>query len=276
MIEDPSPGSVLRNVALQRQRRPLVRPVPPAPVVAPITTEAPALVDERAEIPSAAPADRQTEDSGIDPRQAGWQAGFERGREEGYAAGFEEGQAAAEAAVQRVAEERIQEAVSLAVSRAEDAIDNRLQAIAALRQQIARALEDRLRDAEDDMVALAWETATRIIGSAMTDAQGVRSQLQQALDVWRGSVHLSVHLNPDDLAMIESKAADSTAAPRNSHLEIAFVGDPSIAVGGCLLRAAEGGLDARLDHQLELLKATLRSARERRRAAAVASDAEPS
>jgi flagellar biosynthesis/type III secretory pathway protein FliH len=74
------------------------------------------------------------------------------------------------------------------------------------------------------------------------------------------TVDLKVHVHPEDLAALHQAGLASSTWR--------WIGDPSVAMGGVVLRSDAGSLDARLGTQLEALRQRLVAARERRRTVA--------
>jgi flagellar assembly protein FliH len=140
-----------------------------------------------------------------------------------------------------------------------------------LLQQLPEAWEQHLRDAEDDMLVLVFETLCRIVGEQAVSSEGARAMLQRTVQAWHGRRPLSVHVHPDDLGALQSDAqlrqilsASGFATERQT---LRWVADPDVQMGGCRLRSEEGALDARLEVQLQAVRSTLSQARQARRLA---------
>jgi flagellar assembly protein FliH len=116
------------------------------------------------------------------------------------------------------------------------------------------------------MVALCFEAVCQMAGSAAATPDGLRQLLRQAAARLRTQRGLTVHLHADDLAML---AADPQGAGIDG---VQLVADPQVKLGGAILRAQQGSLDARLEAQLALLKDLLM---QQRRAHAQAIDSQP-
>lgn len=213
--------------------------------------------------------------------------------EEGLVAGYEQGCAAAMAAAvqeasrgqqevlaadrQRAMDEGLRDGYQQGLEKASAHGDRTLQAaLDELRgeqqeraqrfEQLLAALEDeldeRLAAVEDDMVALCHEVLCRMLGQAMTTPEAVRAMLGQVRGELRSQGQIAVHLHPDDWHLIRNSG---TLCALDG---IEWVADSAVALGGMLLRSPQGSLDARLEVQLENLKAALLTARSQRRTAA--------
>lgn len=193
--------------------------------------------------PPAADAFRQAFEQGLrEGREAGLRAGHEEGLRQGRAA------AAAE--------------VDAAVQQAVDAALQPLQQEHAALQELARGLAGASRQAaqlaQDEIVALCFETTCRLVGEAAVQPQAVRALVTRLIAGQADAQSLVLHLHPQDAALMEQGAvAAGTALP------VPCRPDPEVALGGCLLRTPRGGLDARLETSLGACKEALLAARAR-------------
>lgn len=199
----------------------------------------------RGEVRTQAP---QPEDLLAQAVQQGHVQGLRAGREEGLAAGYDaglqEGRAAAQAEIGAAAEAAALQAASALAQR-----ERQLLATASALQERA---SDLLARAEDEMVVLCYEVICRVLGAAALSREHVQSQVGAALAHWRGRRPLTVLLHPDDAALLELASAGAG---------VTWQADAQVELGGCILRDAQGALDARLEHVLEEVKAALCTAR---------------
>ena len=133
------------------------------------------------------------------------------------------------------------------------ALESQQQRVIALLTAVPAQIQARIDGAEDDLVALCFESVCRILGPAAVTAEGVRAQVAQARKGLQGQL-VAVHLHPDDLAMLRAGADNGDAA-------VQWVADPAVGIGGCILQSQQGGLDARLETQLRTLAELLTQAR---------------
>jgi flagellar assembly protein FliH len=183
--------------------------------------------------------------------QAARDEGLRQGREQGLRAGHEEGlrqgrDAAQAEAVATAAEAEVQAAAQRNQRQAQLA-----SALAALQV----AAEQWLTLAEEDLVALCYETVARVLGRAAVAPDSVRAQVLQLLAQWRGRGMPVLHLHPADAQLLEGLPSDRA---------FTCVADPEVGYGGCLVCGEAGALDARLDRILEEVKAALLAARNER------------
>lgn len=179
----------------------------------------------------------------------------------GYQAGYEEGlRAGAEAARAALHDARQELRATF-----EGAIA-RVQALAsALHDEVA----GRLDAAEEDMLALCHEVVARILGDAVVRPEVLRTLLQHATRELRGRPLVAVHLHPDDLDLLTQGSGDMRALQPDGARDapkVEWVASPGIALGGMVLHSPEGGLDARLETQLDALRQTVLHTRAARRA----------
>jgi flagellar assembly protein FliH len=191
------------------------------------------LVDRVARLAAADPdlVENATED--------GYRNGFASGQADGYAAGFAAGTAAAEevtAAAERQREQRLASAL-LTLDRAASAFNDR-QAVA-------------LHDVEDVVAAIAFELTRALVGRelAISTTPG-RDAIARALKLAPERVALTVRVHPDELGTIDT----AEVAPGR---DVTLVGDPTIALGGCIVDAGPCRIDAELEPALQRVRDAL-------------------
>ena len=178
------------------------------------------------------------EEAREEAREQGWREGHAQGLRAGHAEGLAQGQAAA--------------AVALAEALAKASAPLRQQErdwatlLASVQQQARRMAEA----VEAEAVALCFETICRVLGSALLTPAAVQAQVRALMAVWQQRGLVAVHLHPQDAARLPLPAGPCT-----------WVADPSVALGGCILRGSGDALDARLETIFYEVKAALLAAR---------------
>lgn len=169
---------------------------------------------------------------------SGHKDGLVKGQEDGFAKGYEDGVKKAEA----------QGEVAVASLRKSHL---RLQEIA---DAMERSLADVRRAAEEDVLLLCYEVLGRLLGNALTSPEGIRTYIAHALSAMGKAQHIDVHLNPLDIQLLtrSQESGDTVEQVWGRHVNL--VPDDDVRCGGCLVFTAEGGLDARFETQLELLR----------------------
>ncbi len=116
-----------------------------------------------------------------------------------------------------------------------------------------------LGDAEDDLVAIAYEAVCRVCGPALATPDGVREHVKLTLQQVRGRELVTVRLAAADV----EKLRELSAADRDiwDSRRVDLVADASLEAGGCVVETANGTLDAQLRRQFEQLLDVLTAAR---------------
>jgi flagellar assembly protein FliH len=162
------------------------------------------------------------------------------------AAAREEG--LAQGAAQALADARAQAAAELAQAIA--AAEAAAEALALARASLADGQEDML-------VEIAFGAVCRVLGAHGASRAGVTAQVRSLL-AQQAAGPVAVHLHPDDAEML---AQHGGIGP-----QVQLSADPAVELGGCLLVSERGTLDARLEVQVEALRAALLAVRARRSA----------
>ena len=167
----------------------------------------------------------------------------------------DEADAARDAAVQRGLEEGRKRGAEEVVK----SFEPELARLVAIAGKLEGAMAAGFQGLEEMAVAIAFEAVCKLMGSAAHTPQGIRALVDAAAQHALYSERVAVRLHPRDLAMLEDAGAlDKVLA---SGAAVAWSADQSIALGGCILDTGHGDLDARLETQLERLRATLVEAR---------------
>lgn len=160
----------------------------------------------------------------------------EAGRESGYQAGREEGRT-----------ELARQATHLS----------------ELMGQIAKANEERLSAAEEEIAEVVFASVAKILGDTLVSADAVIAVVRQSIKQLVTRERLAIHLSPEDKKLVDEVARPSEEALFGNGVEI--IADERIELGGCLLQSQTGGLDARLEVQMQQLRECLLSVAQRRR-----------
>lgn len=251
---------VVRDVVMRHEPRALVRPAraqAPGAIRSAVHAPPRSILQSMAHaVPEVEPAPSQD--------KARLEA-VEQGRKDGHAEGYREGLKRAEEAAGR----QLREAIEAAVDQAQKPLQEQARSMAALLDTLGRQVSDRVDAAQDEIALLAFDVACRVLGAHAVSREGVTAQLQRALDEWRGKQDLTIRLHPDDAALLQDDEALRQVlgdARPGQHIELQA--DAAVALGGCVLHSVEGGLDARLETQMDAFKVMLQQARATQRAAA--------
>ncbi|MFF1876461.1 FliH/SctL family protein [Leifsonia sp. NPDC058230] len=176
------------------------------------------------------------------------QAASETARSRGFAAGYADGLRAAaleQAAWADAAEaERVLESEAAAVRVAHVAATLRTAAV-----DLTECTVPVLAEAEQALLAAAFELAEAVIGSAQSDRlAAARAAVARVLDSEVAGEVGVVRLSPGDLEVL---------APLVSDGEVRFVGDPALAPGDAIGELPDGWLDARIRTALDRAREAL-------------------
>lgn len=130
--------------------------------------------------------------------------------------------------------------------------------VKSLALQLAQAKPDLVEQAEDEIVELAFAALCRILGERAASRDTLMQVVREAAAATREREHVGIRLHPDDLALL--RQGEDGPEPH-----VRYSADASIALGGCIVDSSTGTLDARLETQLERLRATLLAVRAARR-----------
>ena len=284
---------ILRDVALHSEVRRLFRPVKPVSRALTVGANVDAAVDSELRLPqgraveapdfSSMPAN-ELPPTPLDEQVNEVARRIEDARDSGYQQGLRDGAAKtqqsleerAEQLARDLSEERVREAMVSAERSAQTKSDRLQEELTAKRDAYARLLRSasaqigqRLKEMEDDVLVLAFAMVSKILGEHAATHAGLQQQIDRALQGWHASSAPLIHLNPDDFALIKAdpawEVAFSLSGQGSDSAVPQLVSDPSVSVGGCILRSLDGALDARLDVQIEAMKVALLQTRNARR-----------
>jgi flagellar assembly protein FliH len=167
----------------------------------------------------------------------------EEGQRSGRVEGLREGRAQAA--------EEVRQAVQRAVKEAGLQLRTEHERLACIAAHAQAALAEVVWAAQDESVALSYETLCGMLGASAVQPGAIRAQVAHLL-AQHGAPEVVLHVHPQDAELL--RGGVPAVAER-------IVADPEVALGGCILRTAAGALDARLDAMLEACKTVLREAR---------------
>lgn len=121
---------------------------------------------------------------------------------------------------------------------------------------LQQAVTQVARDAENTLIEIALTVAQKIVAEVPIDQKLVETNIRSALAQCDEATEFFIHLNPDDLALLQRHTSDLLSdAPKQEKMH--FVPSPEIARGGCLVRTQFGVIDARRETRLERVTQTL-------------------
>jgi flagellar assembly protein FliH len=221
-----------------------VRRPPPPPDAEP-ASKAPAAAPRAIEaVPAAAPAPdaawldaekKRIEDELRRELEARLESAADEARSRGHEQGVEQGKAEA-----------------LREAREHGAAATR--AIAA----IARCAEREIEGMHDLVVGVAFEAVCKLLGARALERDIVASAVREVMARVKQEEAIIVRLHPRDCASLRELAGDIGDEGR---FKVELVADEKITLGGCIVETEGGLLDARIETQMDRLRATLLKAR---------------
>ncbi len=110
---------------------------------------------------------------------------------------------------------------------------------------------------EIQMVELSLAIARRVIGEELkTGPDAVLSCIKSAMKKVIEGSSVRIHLNPDDMQLIEGKIKDNLQPPGGHQVEM--VSDATIGKGGCLIETEFGLIDATLESRWRAIEEEIR------------------
>ncbi len=175
---------------------------------------------------------------------------FEHARREGFTQGHAEGIPVGQERGRR-------EAFNTALENFQREQKQLIDSLQSLLKEVSAQREDRLRQAQDEILDFALDLAVRVtktVGEIHREA--VVANLRAALELVVGKSDLMVRTHPKDQDTLKKFMA-SADDPIHGFPHITIVEDPAIAPGGVKVISITQEIDATLDHQLDTIIRTL-------------------
>jgi len=173
-----------------------------------------------------------------------------RSHEEGFASGRSDGLKDADAEIER-----------RALERAEQMVVDKLNTLTPAMQAAATALL-----LERDQWRAEWETvgvrlsiaiAKKLLRKELAmDPDAAQASFTSVLELAAGQPHVSIHMHPDDIALL-GEHVDDVAAGLASCAKATVTADDTMMPGGCFVETQHGIIDGRIETQLERIASEL-------------------
>jgi flagellar biosynthesis/type III secretory pathway protein FliH len=138
-----------------------------------------------------------------------------------------------------------------------EAYDTQLEQLKNLVSNVRKNQENRILESEDDIVEIVFASVSKILGDAMIEPDAVISIVKQSINQLVSRDQLTIHLSAKDKRLIDSILSEREEPLFDDAVNI--VADERVQLGGCILQTNTGGLDARLEVQLQQLRDCLLS-----------------
>ena len=124
--------------------------------------------------------------------------------------------------------------------------------LSALRQAVSQVI----RESENALIAIAIETARRLVAGLPVSAEMVESAVREALTQAEDSGAFVIELHPEDLALLQ-QVKSPLLDERSGGERLQLQASSEVTRGGCLVRTRFGCVDARRETKLEQIRKAL-------------------
>jgi flagellar assembly protein FliH len=129
-----------------------------------------------------------------------------------------------------------------------------------LQQGVLQSLRDVLpqiaRECENTLIALALESAQKLVAGLPISAEVVEATVREALARVEATSELTVHLHAEDLEILR-RANSPLLLSDVAGARLRFQANREVSQGGCIVQTRFGTIDARRETKLELLRKAL-------------------
>ena len=129
------------------------------------------------------------------------------------------------------------------------------QLLQRLSQVVSTAAQEHaqsVRNLDETLLTLVMEVANAVLHrEARTAPETILSVVRGALSELSANSSVSIRINPLDLEMLEKQRLD-LGLPAS--IEVSFIGDAAISLGGCQIESGAGRVDATLEKQLARIR----------------------
>jgi flagellar assembly protein FliH len=131
--------------------------------------------------------------------------------------------------------------------------------VRSIATKLREAVDTQIHGVEDIAVSIAFEAICRVLGDAAVTREGITALVRQAATHATHTERIVARLHPADLqALRDTGGLDETLS---SGVAVSWVADERVVMGGCIVETDSGELDARLETQVDRLRAVLVAAR---------------
>jgi len=134
----------------------------------------------------------------------------------------------------------------------QSAIDKAARALQSAVTELVRLRQGDIEKMEAETVRLALAIARKIIGFEAERGTAIRHVVKAALEKVGDPRHLTLRLNPKDIAMVE-KFKQELLLGDDPDTICRIEPDETIDQGGCMLETQLGDVDARIDQQIQII-----------------------
>lgn len=123
-------------------------------------------------------------------------------------------------------------------------------------ESLRNAVPHVIQEAESALIALALETARRLVANLPIEAATVEAAVREALAQAGDATEFSIYLHAEDLALL--RETDSPLLHPSPHeARVHFHASPEVSRGGCLVQTRFGLIDGRRETKLKQIERAL-------------------
>lgn len=182
-------------------------------------------------------------------QEKGYDDGFAKGHDEGYEKGYDEGTTKGRADSEEAVRNELRETIDAANAKAEKTI-----------QDAKEQTSEYFIRAEDDVCKVVMLAIEKILPQHFLDVpQVVLPVVRDAIQRVRDQKEIKIHVEPNsyDLVLMARNEFQSMLTDGAAILEV--VSDETLKPGDVVIETPNGGVDARLLTQIELMKTAIQS-----------------
>ncbi len=131
-------------------------------------------------------------------------------------------------------------------------VEEKLSAVSGLFENIDAAVQEYLSKLEEINVEIIFSAVCKIIGKNAENVDYVLSLVRDSVSKIDRKENIVVHFSPDDYRLLVETGNYDGEVKKLGNIQ--FIESEHIAHGGCLIDSKGGGLDARLETQLQQFK----------------------
>ena len=173
----------------------------------------------------------------------GHEAGFKEGHEAGYEEGVKQGREDGEKAVR----EELAEIIRQANAKAEKTI-----------QDAKEQTSSYFVKAEDDVAKVVMKAIEKILPQHFIESpQVILPVVREVIQLVRDQKDIKVHVEPDSFDLVLMARSEFQSMLTDSTADLEIVSDETLKPGDVVIETPNGGVDAKLSTQIELMKGAI-------------------
>ena len=149
-----------------------------------------------------------------------------------------------------------QQATQLALAEDFNKLEDWVRRIDQVTENLTQEFSHKIRELKNAIVPIAIKVAEHILRTEIkANPTVIENQVAKALEILDNEKIFKIRLNPDDIEILEKVNSRLLAEPKLESVEI--VPDISINLGGCIIEAEIGQIDATIESQLKKIESAL-------------------